>query len=75
MKKHVWNKRLGGLEELHFPRTPGKGLYIADSDVDGSDIFRVDEFPAWIFCKDTTKDFIIAQGFTNINFLEYGELF
>lgn len=75
VKKHVWNKRHGALEELHFPRTPGKGLYIADSDVDGSDIFRVDEFPAWIFCRDTVKDFMTDQGFTNINFLEYGELF
>ena len=75
MKKHMWNKRLGELEDLYFPRTPGKGLYISDSVLEGSDIFRIHEFPAWIFCKDTIKNFMTDQKFTNVSFLEYGESF
>jgi hypothetical protein len=37
-------------------------------------IFRVAEFPGWILCTDEVKQLIESHGFTNVSFLEMGEV-
>jgi hypothetical protein len=60
--------------EKRLPRDPGKGIYVAEADLDGADIFRI-EGPGGMFCTDRVRDFIIEQQFTNVDFFEMGETF
>jgi hypothetical protein len=62
------------LDIWHIPRTPGEGLFVRAEDLKGRDIFRVKEFDGWDMCTDRVKDFIEEQSFTNISFLEMGEV-
>jgi len=55
-------------------RVSGQGIYVRRSDLKGADIFRVHEFPAWIFCTNDVKEFIEIEGYTNVTFFEMGEL-
>lgn len=57
------------------PRIPGKGIYINSSDLNGVDIFRIRQVPASIFCTDKVKMFIEKEKFSNIHFLEMGNIF
>lgn len=59
---------------VHVPREPGHGLYVRAVDVGNSDFFGVHEFPSWVFCTDAAKRFIQDQGYTNVAFLERGEI-
>ena len=60
---------------VRVPRQPGKGFYIAESQLEEADIFNVAQFPGWRFCKETVREFILEQQFTNIDFFEVGETF
>jgi hypothetical protein len=59
---------------VHHPRVSGKGLYLRAADLAGADLFGVYEFPGWILCTERVKEFIEEQQFTNVTFLETGEL-
>ncbi len=63
------------LIKTRIPREPGKGIYIAVNALKKIDIFRVTQLPGWTFCKDTVRQFILDNKFTNIDFLEMGETF
>jgi len=41
---------------------------------DGSDIFRIYEYSRWIFCTERVKEFIKQADFSNVSFLEDGEI-
>jgi hypothetical protein len=56
-------------------RLPRAGIYVRGGDLAGAGIFRVEEFPAWIFCVDAVREVIEGQGFSNVSFLEMGETF
>ncbi len=56
------------------PRQPGQGLYVRATDLAGADIFGVHEFFGWTFCTDRVREFIQQQGYTNVEFLEMGEV-
>ena len=54
-------------------RDQQSGIYVRRDELDGADIFRVAQFPAWVFCSDAVRDFIRERRFTNVEFLEMGE--
>jgi hypothetical protein len=49
------------------------GIYVPRAKFGGADIFRVTQFPGWVFCWDGVRNFIRERGFTNVEFLEMGE--
>ena len=51
------------------PRVDGQGLFVPA--IRG--IFRLHEFPGWVFCTDDVKRLIEGHGFTNVSFLEMGD--
>ena len=69
-----WDLESMRSKRIRLPRSPGGGLYIQRSSVTG-DIFGVHEFPSWIFCTGEVRTFVQRQEFTNVDFLEMGELF
>ena len=73
-KGHRYNIALGDLVPFHQPRIPGKGFFVAASAVGDTPIFRFRENEGGIFCTDEVKNFIEGQGFTNIDFCEYGDI-
>ena len=64
-----------GYEWKITPRTPGKGLYVKKELVEGLLFFRIRQLPGAVFCSDIFKQLAEEHNFTNILFLEYGELF
>lgn len=70
-----WNKDELRLDRWEVARKPGEGVLVAESVLDGAEIFRVEEFIGWVFCTDRVKRFVEAQGYTNVIFREMGETF
>ena len=62
------------LDWTHTARVPDKGLFVREVDLNGADIFRVQEFPGWILCTDRAKTFVEDRRLTNVTFLEYGDI-
>lgn len=56
----------------HKAREPGKGVRIARSTLVGADFFDFGD--GYQLCTDRAKSFIESKGWTNITFLEYGEV-
>jgi hypothetical protein len=54
-------------------REPGKGLLFRATDLQRSDFFRA-AFTGLSLCTDAAKTFIESRGFTNIEFLESGDI-
>lgn len=61
------------LSSLTIERVPrsGPGVVVTSAE---TAIFRIRQFPAWIFCTETVRAAIIEAGFTNVDFLEVGEV-
>ena len=74
VKAHLYAPDKGELVPDFQPRVPGKGLFVASSDVKDAPIFRMDEFTEAMWCTDEVKAFIQREGFTNVDFLEYGDV-
>jgi hypothetical protein len=64
-KRQLVRKKVG--------RVPRAGVYLRCEDLAGADVFRVDQFPAWVFCTDAVRDLVRERSFTNVDFLEIGE--
>jgi hypothetical protein len=56
-----------------IPRTPGKGLFFAQKDLQGADFFRP-KYTGLILCTDLAKKFIEERQYNNVEFLEVGEI-
>ncbi len=69
-KRSRWDPETRSLIMTHRPREPGKGIMV--HDVAG--VFRIQEFPAWIFCTDSVRQLIEHASFTNVAFLEMGDV-
>ena len=54
-------------------RLPNAGMFVREAELDGNDVFRVREFPAWAFCTDRVRAVVAKAGFSNVWFLEMGE--
>ncbi len=73
VRKHRWVPDTKNLVLVHTPRQEGKGLYVAANGLEGADIFRVFELPAWIICTSEVRMAIEDRRFTNVSFLEVGD--
>jgi hypothetical protein len=56
------------------PTFERRHLIVDPTSWDGSDIFHIYEYPRWIFCVERVKEFVEQAGFTNVGFLEDGEI-
>ncbi|WP_061249644.1 hypothetical protein [Leptospira alstonii] len=75
VKEHLWNASSQKLISVYKPRESGKGLFVSSSDIGSNAIFfRVDEFSNAILCSDKMKKILQEKGFSNIDFLAYGEM-
>jgi hypothetical protein len=66
----VWDRQRMELMKVWHPRMEGQGLFVWTR----TGIFRVPEFPAWVFCTDGVKKLIEEHRFTNVSFLEMGDV-
>jgi hypothetical protein len=73
-RKHRWDATKRDLVEIHKPRVERKGIYVHQEDLRGVDIFRLYELGGRIFCTERLKTLIEAGRFTNVSFLEVGEM-
>jgi hypothetical protein len=69
-REKTWDQRRMELVTVLHPRVEGKGLFVPP--IRG--IFRVRDVPGWIFCTDDVKRLIEEHGFTNVSFLEMGDV-
>jgi len=70
----TWNQERLELVKHHHPRKANQGLFVRAQDMQGADIFRVYEFPGCILCTDAVKELVEGNAFTNVRFLEMGEV-
>jgi len=73
-RKSRWDPVAKGLVEVHTPRAEGEGIYVHRKDLQDCDIFGVCEFPIWALCTEGMKAFIQERQFTNVSFLEVGNI-
>lgn len=57
-----------------FARVPGKGVYVRRPKCGTRLLFRLKECPAWIFCSDEVRRMLCRREFTNVSFLEMGDI-
>ncbi len=69
-----WNEEEFENFEIRKKRVPGHGLYVRNSDLSGCDFFRVNQNRFWLFCTDKVKQFVDAQGYAGLDFLEAGDV-
>ena len=71
-------KRIDGVERRRgpterIPRESGRGLYFDESVVGSRTIFRPRN-TGYLLCTDAVRDFVVEQQWTNVDFLEVGEI-
>ena len=64
---------LVGVEDEDEPREPGKGFFVAAQDVSGHLFFRP-RHTGLLLCTDEGRRWVENQTYSNVQFLEYGEL-
>lgn len=65
---------LGFATWTNYQRQPDMGLYARPSDLSDIDVFRFNEFPAWIICTEQVRTYVLEGSYSNVGFLEIGEL-
>lgn len=58
----------------HVPRLPGKGVFVHEAELKGANIFRLEEARGRILCTERLKELIEQNGFTNVEFVEVGDV-
>jgi len=61
------------LVRTRVSRDPQFGIYLRGENLAGADIFRVTQFPGWVFCTDPVRELVRERTFTNVDFMEMGE--
>jgi hypothetical protein len=56
-----------------IPRIPGHGMFVERRFLAENDIF-CPKFMGWTLCTGVVKEYVESRGFSNVNFLEVGEL-
>lgn len=65
-----WDQlRMELIKQMH-QRVEGQGLFVPTT----TGIFRVEEYPGFILCTDAVKRLIEEHDFTNVSFLEMGDV-
>ena len=73
-KLETWNPETGRMDEIYVPREKGKGFFVPEDILDGCDLFRVSEFEGRSLCTDRFRDYVLKRGYTNVSFLEVGDI-
>lgn len=66
----LWDQQRMELVKVRHPLVKGQGLFVRPE----TGIFRIAEVPGWIFCTDEVKRLIENHDFTNVSFLEMGQV-
>jgi hypothetical protein len=74
LKWHDYDATERKLVPARTPRTPGRGVFVSASEVGSTPIFRLPKVPGPILCTDEVRSFIEREGFTNVEFREYGDV-
>lgn len=74
IRSHRWSQEIMDLVPHHVARVPGRGIFVSRADVGAAGIFRTHEFPHAILCTDAVKALLESASFTNLDFLEYGDI-
>lgn len=69
-REAIWDQERMELVKKRHPRIEGHGLFVRAE----TRILRVAEFPGWILCTDDVKELIERHSFTNVSFLEMGDV-
>lgn len=72
-KSSRWDNVKKDLVPVHVPRSPGKGIFIHEADLKGVNVFRIYEWGRLV-CTERLKNIIEQNGFTNIEFVEAGDV-
>ena len=63
-----------GFAMVHTERKPGQGMFVLEQELAGNDFVRQRQWPGAHLCTDKVREFVLARGFTNIVFLEVGNV-
>ena len=63
-----------GFAMVHKERKPSQGMFVPEQELAGNDFVRLRQWPGAHLCTDKVRDFVIAHSFTNIIFLEVGNV-
>lgn len=74
LKEHRWSQEVMDLVPYSKSRVPGQGVFVPRSEVGGAGIFRAKEVVPGILCTDEVKALLEEAKFTNLDFLEYGDI-
>jgi predicted RNA-binding Zn-ribbon protein involved in translation (DUF1610 family) len=72
-ERGYWDPAIKDLALIHHPREPGRGLFVADDERDGHDLFYIGDDNKAIICTDEVKAFVEERSWTNVGFLAAGE--
>jgi hypothetical protein len=74
ISKTKFDKETWTLVPDHRPRVPGEGIFVRNSHMAGEDIFYVAALRGDVICTDRVRDFVLEQSYTNVTFLEVGDV-
>jgi hypothetical protein len=69
----VFDREKRQLVRTRIGRDPQSGIYVQRAELGGADVFRIVQFPGWVFCTDAVRDLVRERQFTNVDFLNVGE--
>lgn len=69
-----WNPATKDLDRIRHPREPGRGLFVAADELGDADVFFVAGDDKAIVCTEDVKTFVEGRGWTDVAFLEAGEI-
>lgn len=69
-----WDSDERVLRRTRVPALAGRGLHIDRGQLNGASVFRVLEFPAWLFCTEAVRDAVCTAALSNVAFLEMGSV-
>lgn len=69
-EERTWEPQHAEFVKTMRPRSDGEGIFVPA--IRG--ILRVEEIPAWVLCTDDVKRLIEGHGFTNVAFMEVGDV-
>lgn len=58
---------------VHQNRKPRQGLFVSNKELSGADIFSP-QYTSIVLCTDRVKIFIEKMNYTNVTFLNYGDI-
>lgn len=71
IKDYIGEETLFGTK--HTPRELGKGIFIDKRELGGYDFFRIEK-STFLLCTENVKEYIEKRGFSNVLFLEVGDI-